>query len=270
MRLAVNKTYKMLIGGAFVRSESNRTLVTTVGQSEFNTPRATRKDVRDSVKAARDAFTSWSGRMAYNRGQILYRLAEMLEARTDEFVTVLGTQRGEQDAQAAVDCLLYYAGWTDKFQQLCGSVNPVAMPYFNFSLPEPMGVAGLACAASEHPLLAMVGLLAPCIAGGNTCVLLAPDDAAVAACEFGEVIETSDVPSGVVNILTGSQSETLPHLAKHMDVNVLAVSDEQYESVVDSATENLKRIRISKPNGQGLHRIMDFQETKTVWHPVGV
>lgn len=276
MRLAVNKTYKMLIGGAFVRSESNRTLSWTEGSPNAQSPggeggpdinycRATRKDVRDAVGAARAAFGGWSGRTAYNRGQILYRMAEMLEARSDEFDALLSSKA---EVQACVDRLLYYAGWSDKFQQLLGTVNPVAAPYFNFSVPEPMGVVGIA--AGGDGLLGLVSLVAPAIVGGNTCVAMASDTAPIVACEFAEVVATSDVPGGVVNILTGSQNETVPHLAKHMDVNALVLSSSPSTALVDDATENLKRLRVYEEAGQGLSWIADLQETKTVWHPIGV
>jgi len=262
MRLKVNKTHKMLIGGAFVRSESNRTLETVDSSGEFvsNYSRASRKDVRDAVLSARNAAQGWAKKTAYNRGQILYRLAEMLEAKSSSL------------EDESVDRLLYYAGWSDKYQQLLGTVNPVAVPYFNFSVPEPMGVVGIAASGG---LLGIVSLLAPVIVGGNTCVVLAPDDCPVVACEFAEVVATSDVPPGVVNILTGTQSETLPHLAKHMDVNALAVcgSSLSRSELVGLATENMKRLRIfdqtGGPDDQGLSWIEDFQEIKTVWHPVG-
>ncbi|MBS1715111.1 MAG: aldehyde dehydrogenase family protein [Armatimonadetes bacterium] len=264
MRLSVNKTYKMLIGGAFVRSESERTLPT----DGANTPRATRKDVRDAVKAARAAWPGWSARTAYNRGQILYRLAEMLEARSGEFEGL-----GNEDPGQAVDLLVHYAGWTDKYAQLLGSVNPVAAPYFDFSVPEPVGVVG---AAAESGLTGVVRALAPAITGGNACIVLAADESAVVACEFGEIVATSDVPAGVVNILTGRQSETFPHLCKHMDVDAVCAPEAMVlpgSQNLGDATENLKRVHswdtLHRTGGQGLHWVGAFQETKSVWHPVG-
>lgn len=274
MRIAVNKTYKMLIGGAFVRSESNRTLEATDSQGKFvaNYSRATRKDVRDAVKAARSAASGWSARTAYNRGQILYRLAEMLEARSAEFAQM--ETLGEKSTGLAIDRLLYYAGWADKYQQLLGSVNPVAMSYFNFSVPEPMGVVGV---AANGGLVGLVSVVAPVICGGNTIVVLAPEKAPLSSCEFAEIVATSDVPSGVVNILTGTQAETVPHLAKHKDVNAIALCESSAAgAVVDDATDNLKRVRDygrvewQGVSGQGLDFVSDFQETKTVWHPMGV
>lgn len=267
MRLAVNKTYKMLIGGAFVRSESNRSLEHPSGP---NYPRATRKDVRDAVRAAFAAGPGWQSRTAYNRGQILYRMAEMLEARADQ----LGPAK---EVAQSVDRLVYYAGWADKFKQVLGSVNPVAAPYFNFSVPEPVGVVGLVCGGPGSGLLAMVSVLAPCVVGGNTCVVLAPDESPIVACEFCEVLGTSDLPAGVVNILTGRQSETVRPLAKHMEVQSLMVCGPcNRAELIDDATENLKRTRfVESPDwlkdaSQGLEWIEAFQEVKTVWHPMGV
>jgi acyl-CoA reductase-like NAD-dependent aldehyde dehydrogenase len=195
-------------------------------------------------------------------------MAEMLEARTDEFVGLLDSRDAASEVQTSVDRLLHYAGWSDKFQQLLGTVNPVAAPYFNFSVPEPMGVVGIA--AGGDGLLGLISLLAPAIVGGNTCVLVAADSAPIVACEFAEVVATSDVPGGVVNILTGLQSETLPHLAKHMDVNALVVAGAATPGLVDDATANLKRLRFYADSDQGLSWIADLQETKTVWHPVGI
>lgn len=259
MRLAVNKTYKMLINGVFVRSESNRSLVS----DGANTPRGTRKDVRDAVKAARAAQSGWDKRTAYNRGQVLYRLAEMLEARTDEFVKIGCTT---DEVASAVDVLVYYAGWSDKYQQVLGAVNPVAAPYFNFTMPEAVGVVGVSIVGSKlSDLLAQTACV---IVGGNTAIVLADEEGAIVACEFGEVVATSDVPAGVVNILTGRQSEMLPHLAKHMEVNAVSASEGQVHAIVDDATENLKRLRTAR-SGFGLAHIEDFQELKTVWHPVG-
>lgn len=258
MRVAVRKTYKMYINGAFVRSESNRSLVHTVSGSEINTPRATRKDVRDSVKAALDSQQAWSGRTAYNRGQILYRMAEMLEGRAPSFT---------KDVGPAVDCLVHYAGWADKYAQLLGTVNPVAAPYFNFTYPEPVGVVALACGPG---LLSLVSGLASAIVGGNSVLAVAADESAVDACEFGEVLATSDLPAGVVNILVGRQSETLPTIAKHMDVQSIGFFDRAIcEEIRFDAAENMKRL-IQLRDKPCLAAIMDFQEMKTVWHPIGL
>ncbi|MBS1721738.1 MAG: aldehyde dehydrogenase family protein [Armatimonadetes bacterium] len=253
----------MLIGGALVRSESGRAIEMSGG----NVCRSSRKDVRDAVKSARAAWPGWQARTAYNRGQIVYRLAEMLEARSGEFAELLG-EGGGAEVAASVDLLVHYAGWADKYQQCLGTVNPVAMPYFNFSFPEPMGVVG---ATANRGLNGLLEALVPAITGGNTVVVLADDGSAIVASEFSEVVATSDVPGGVVNILTGLQSETLPHLAKHMDVNALVLTDEpQRQSVLEEATENLKRLVVSAPGRSSLEQIRLLQETKTVWHPVGV
>ncbi len=264
MRTVVRKTYKMLIGGQFVRSESGRSL--EVGG--VNVCHASRKDVRDAVKAARAACSGWSAKTAMNRGQILYRMAEMLEARSQDFSDVTALQ----DVENSIDLLVHYAGWADKYQQCLATVNPVAAPYFNFSFAEPMGVVGVACGGTT--LTSMVGAVAPVLTGGNTCVMLASDQTPVMACVFAEVVSTSDVPAGVLNILTGIQGETLPHLAQHMDVNALAVHSEDARSngLLAEAAENLKRVSFW-PVGEArdsLAAISTFQETKTVWHPIGL
>ena len=277
MRLAVNKTYKMLIGGAFVRSESNHSLTLFGAGLECNYPKATRKDVRDAVVAARAAQPGWAAKTAMNRGQILYRIAEMMEARLDEFVELVQAEgltkpAALKDVQSSIDRFVYYAGWADKFQQVLGTVNPVAVQYFNFSVPEPMGVVGIA--AKGKGLLSLVSLLAPAVTGGNTVVILASDESPLSACEFAEIVATSDVPAGVVNILTGRHLDTLPHLAKHMDVNALSLAMQRTPELVDDATQNLKRLRFYDRDdwtaAQGLSWIGDLLETKTVWHPIGV
>lgn len=267
-RLAVRKTYKMLIGGQSVRSESGRSLTTSDGA---NYCRSSRKDVRDAVKAARAAVAGWSGKTAMNRGQILYRMAEMLEARAAEFESF------GSSAAVATDTLLHYCGWADKFQACLGTVNPVAAPYFDFSFPEPMGVVGVALPCrSKTPLTELCAAVAAVVVGGNTCVVLADDAAPLVASEFCEVLATSDLPGGVVNILTGEQKETLPPLAAHMDVNALLVtSSATRRAVLDEATENLKRIQVIEPKAlvsleHSLEAIAAFQETKTVWHPMGL
>lgn len=273
-RLEVRKTYKMLIGGAFVRSESGRSL-DAAGHGQVC--RASRKDVRDAVKAARGAFAGWSGRTAFNRAQILYRVAEMLEARGAEFEAV-----GATDVSAAIDRLVHFAGWADKFVQQSGSVNPVAGPFFDFSVPEPMGVVGIVVPDGTG-LLGLVTALSAALCGGNTVVLIAADDAPILACEFAEVLATSDVPAGVVNVLTGHRDETVPVLASHMDVNALDVQrplvvPEGYgRDWLVAGAENLKRVRLHGPTdlsgltaAQTLAWIEALTETKTVWHPVGL
>ena len=282
MSLTVNKTYKMLVSGAFVRSESNRTLTALDASGQFlaNFPRASRKDVRDAVKAARTSWAGWSSKTAYNRGQILYRLAEMIEGKATTLESVLvsgGASSAEaaSEVRGAVDRMLYYAGWADKYQQLGSSVNPVADRYFNFSLLEPMGVVGL---VTSHGFLNLVSLVAPAIVGGNSCVVLVSEKSALVACEFGEALATSDLPGGVVNILTGRPSETVPHLAKHMDVNLVCASKSEpfAGGLVKDAAENLKRLFFYDESDwrartcQGLGWIEEFQEVKTVWHPMGL
>jgi acyl-CoA reductase-like NAD-dependent aldehyde dehydrogenase len=275
-RLGVRKTYKMLVGGAFVRSESGRSLEQP-GLGQYC--RASRKDVRDAVKSARAAFGGWSGKTAYNRAQIVYRMAEMLEARSAEFGAVGATGA---EVSAAVDRLVHFAGWADKFVQQSGSVNPVAGPYFDFSVPEPTGVVGIVVPDGTG-LLGLVTALAAALSAGNTVVLVAADDAPILACEFAEVVATSDVPGGVVNVLTGQREETVPILASHMDVNALDVQrpagapDGYGLDWVVAGAENLKRVRIHGPadlakltSAQSLAWIESFTETKTVWHPIGL
>ena len=262
-RVEVRKTYKMLAGGAFIRTESGRAL--QVGG--VNVPRASRKDLRDAVKAARGAFAGWSGKTAMLRGQILYRCAEMLDARRGEFAGLPGVSRREVDD--AVDTLVWYAGWCDKLPQLLGAVNPVAGPYFTFTIPEPTGV--VAVIAAQPSLLGLVRQLAPVLCAGNTAVAVLPDDAPLAGLVLGEVIATSDVPAGVVNILSGLRSELLPWLASHMDVNAIDVggcSDTEIADCELRAADNVKRV---VRNGGALtpDAIAAVMEMKTVWHPVG-
>lgn len=271
-RLAVRKTYKLFIGGGFPRSESGRTY--QVGNT--NVALASRKDVRDAVVAARAAVGKWSGATAYNRGQILYRAAEMLEGRQAEFVA-LGVPAAQ--VAAAVDRWVWYAGWSDKIAQVYGSANPVAGPYFNLSTPEPTGVVGVV-APDESPLLGLVSVLAPVIVSGNTAVVLAAESDPLPAVTLAEVLATSDLPGGVVNLLTGRIAETAPWLASHADVNGLdltGVTDPELAGALEEAAAGtLKRVR--RPPGQpvdwladpGLDRLTAFLETKTVWHPKGV
>jgi acyl-CoA reductase-like NAD-dependent aldehyde dehydrogenase len=263
-RLPVRKTYKLFVGGEFPRSESGRTYEAQ-GQ---NVARASRKDVRDAVRAARGAVPKWSGMTAYNRGQVLYRIAEMMEARAAEFAELTS---GRAEVEDAIDRWVWYAGWADKYAQVLGSSNPVAAPYFNFTVPEPTGVVGVL--ASESPVLdGVVARLAPVIVGGNTAVLLAPEAEPLASIELAEAIATADVPGGVVNILTGHRSELAPWLAGHMDVNALDIgsADGDAPELERLAAENVKRVVRGRADRQSPYEIANFLELKTVWHPIGV
>ena len=262
-RLPVRKTYKLFVGGAFPRSESGRTYEAE-GQ---NVARASRKDARDAVKVARGAFAGWSGMTAYNRGQVLYRLAEMMEARADDLATVCS---GRDEVEAAVDRVVWYAGWADKLAQVLGSSNPVAGPYFNFTVPEPTGVVAI-LAPDELPLGGLVSRLAPALVGGNAVVAVASETHPLAAIELAEAIATSDVPAGVVNILTGFRDEVAPVLASHMDVNAIDVTGagDHTTELERLAADNVKRIVHGAPDGQSPWEIAAFLELKTVWHPVG-
>ena len=263
-RLPVKKTYKLFVGGAFPRSESGRTYEAE-GQ---NVARASRKDVRDAVRIAGSAQPKWAGMTAYNRGQVLYRVAEMLEARTREFADLTGD---EDEVHAAVDRFVWYAGWADKLAQVLGSANPVAGPYFNFTVPEPTGVVGV-LAPEEPPLLGLVSRLAPVLVGGNAAVVVASESRPLAAIELAEVLATSDVPGGVVNLLTGFRSELAPVLAAHMDVNALDVTgaDGEIPELERLAAENVKRVVRGSVDDQSPWEIAGFLELKTVWHPMGV
>ena len=286
-RLAVRKTYKLFIGGAFPRSESGRSYVVTSQDGDFlaNAALASRKDVRDAVRAARAAVGKWSGATAYNRGQILYRIAEMLEGRRAQFVDEVrasgakGPGDAESTVDAAIDRWVWYAGWADKVAQVYGNANPVAGPFFNLSSPEPTGVVGVV-APQSSPLLGLVGVLAPVIVTGNTAVVLAAEDRPLPAISLAEVLATSDLPGGVVNVLTGRVAETAPWLASHMDVNALdltGVDDPALAADLErTAADNLKRV--IRPSAApvdwyadpGLSRLTPFLETKTVWHPKGL
>ncbi|HEX2497880.1 MAG: aldehyde dehydrogenase family protein [Actinomycetes bacterium] len=289
-RVPVRKTYKLYIGGKFPRSESGRSFVINGAKGQFlaNAALASRKDARDAVVAARAAYPGWSGATAYNRGQILYRIAEMLEGRRDQFVDEVATGEGLSAARAgaavdaAVDRWVWYAGWTDKIAQVYGSSNPVAGPYFNFSTPEPTGVVAVV-APQQSSLLGLVSVLAPVIVSGNTAVALASEQRPLPAITLAEVLATSDLPGGVVNLLTGRVAEVSPWLASHMDVNGIDLAGvaglgELGASLEQAAAENLKRVKrppAKEPSWisadtEGLDRIVDFVETKTVWHPVGV
>ncbi len=262
-RLPVRKTYKLFIGGDFPRSESGRTYEAQ-GQ---NVARASRKDARDAVKAARGAQAGWAAATAYNRGQVLYRLAEMMEARTGDLAAVCS---GKKEVEAAVDRVVWYAGWADKLAQVIGSSNPVAGPYFNFTVPEPTGV--VAILAPEEPALGgLVSRVAPALVGGNAVVVLASESMPLAAIELAEAIATSDVPGGVVNVLTGSRDEVGPILAGHMDVNALDVTgaDGLTPELERLAADNVKRVVHGTADEQSPWAISSFLELKTVWHPVG-
>jgi acyl-CoA reductase-like NAD-dependent aldehyde dehydrogenase len=280
-RVDVRKTYKLFIGGAFPRSESGRSYVVNDAKGGFlaNAARASRKDVRDAVSAARKAFDGWSGRTPYNRGQILYRVAEMLEGRRGQFVDELraasaGKAAAEGEVNAAIDRWVWYAGWADKIASVVGAANPVAGPYFNFSTPEPTGVVGVV-APPDSALLGLVSVVAPVIVTGNTCVVVAAEP--LVAISLAEVLATSDLPGGVINVLTGHRSELAPWLASHMDVNGIDLAGADAElagSCADAAAENLKRVLRPAATDwaadPGTKRMTAFLETKTVWHPVGI
>jgi acyl-CoA reductase-like NAD-dependent aldehyde dehydrogenase len=260
-RLPVRKTYKLYIGGAFPRSESGR----TYEAEGANVARASRKDVRDAVAAARKAFPAWSAMTAYNRGQVLYRIAEMVESRAAEFAELC---TGREEVERTIDRVVWYAGWTDKLAQVLGASNPVAGPYFNFTVPEPTGVVGVV-APEEPPLLGIVSRLAPVIAGGNSAVVIASETHPLAAVELAEALATSDIPGGVVNLLTGFAAELAPWLASHMDVNALDLPRPDAD-LERAAAENVKRIHHANGDVQSPYEIAAFLELKTVWHPVGV
>jgi acyl-CoA reductase-like NAD-dependent aldehyde dehydrogenase len=299
-RLSVFKTYKLYVGGKFPRSESGRVYEVTDFKSAAkgtkgakggqggagwlaNAPLASRKDARDAVVAARKAVAGWSGATAYNRGQVLYRVAEMLEGRREQFAAEVADAEGLSKTKAAavvdaaVDRWVWYAGWTDKIAQVVGGANPVAGPYFNLSTPEPTGVVAV-LAPQESSLLGLVSVLAPVIATGNTAVLITSERAPLPALSFAEVLATSDVPAGVVNILSGRTAELAAPLAAHQDVNgidLTGASPELATTLEESAADNLKRVRRPSPTENwaadpGTSRLTAWLETKTVWHPIGV
>jgi len=282
-RIEVLKTYKIYIGGQFPRTESGRyyTPVNADGKKLANVCLSSRKDFRNAIVAARSAFGGWSGRAAFNRSQILYRMAEMLEGRKTQFIDELVQQdasklKAEKEVNLAIDRLIYYAGWCDKFQQLYSSVNPVASSHFNFSVPEPTGVVSI-IAPQNDSLLGLVSIIAPVIAGGNTCVVLASATKPLCSVTFAEVLNSSDLPGGVVNILTGSVKELASWFVDHMDVNatIYCENDSDMQRMMrEKSALNLKRIFFyDKINwytdeGQSPYFIMDTQEIKTTWHPV--
>ncbi len=278
-RLQVNKTYKLYINGKFPRTESARyyNILGADGSMIANMCRASRKDFREAVLAARKAQLSWSNASAYLRGQILYRIAEMLEGRADQFAAELcatgaSKSAAAKEVTAAIDCLVYYAGWTDKYQQIFSSVNPVASSHFNFSILEPMGVISVLC-APKSSLLGFISDVAPLIAGGNTLVALASESAPLSAISLAEVLHSSDVPAGVVNILTGYRAELVEQFASHMDVNAVVYNGDDTEEIKlieEQAAANIKRVIIRRQGAKpGPYQISQAQEVKTTWHPIG-
>lgn len=282
-RMTVAKTYKLYLGGAFPRSESGRTYRVTAADGGFlaNAAQASRKDVRDAVAAARKAFPAWSGATAYNRGQVLYRVAEMLEDRSEQFVAAVTDAEGvpvetaRDSVHTAIDRLVWYAGWTDKIATVLGAANPVAGPYFSFTVPEPTGVVGV-LAPQSSSLLGLVSVLAPVLAAGNTAVVLTSSDRPLPAVTLAEVLHSSDVPAGVVNLLTGDTGELAAPLAAHADVNALALCGapaQQAAELERAAAGTVKRVLpapIDEPDWTrepDIRRLRAFTEAKTVWHP---
>jgi acyl-CoA reductase-like NAD-dependent aldehyde dehydrogenase len=282
-RLQVLKTYKIFIGGQFPRTESGRyyIAVNKKGKKLANVCLSSRKDIRDAVEAARNAFGSWSARAAFNRGQILYRMAEMLEGRKEQFIEELMEMdatraQAEKEVHVSIDRLIYYAGWADKYQQVLSAVNPVASSHFNFSVPEPMGVVGI-IAPQQYSLIGMVSLIASVIAGGNTAVVIGSFSKPLCAVTLAEVLHASDLPGGVVNILTGNPSELTPWIAGHMDVNSIIYCEQDSvltKTIQEKASLNVKRVQLYQQlnwmseDAQSPYFINDFQEIKTTWHPV--
>jgi acyl-CoA reductase-like NAD-dependent aldehyde dehydrogenase len=293
-RLDVLKTYKLYVGGKFPRSESGRVYEVTDAKGQWlaNAPLGTRKDARDAVLAARAAVKGWSGTTAYNRGQVLYRVAEMLQGRREQFAAEVAAAEGLGNKKAAalvdqaIDRWVWYAGWTDKVSQIAGAANPVAGPFFNLSVPEPTGVVGIVAPQTGygHSFLGLVSVIAPVIATGNTAVVAAPADAPLPALSLGEVLATSDVPGGVVNVISGRTADIAPTLASHQDVNALDLAGAiaadgpgTAAALEELAADTLKRVLrpAVDPAGQdwtnapGTDRLLSFLETKTVWHPMG-
>ncbi len=277
-RIDVKKTYKLFINGAFPRTESGRTYEVKSANGAFvaNPCLASRKDLRDAVVAARSAQISWDSATAFNRGQILYRIAEMLEGRREQFVdeiillTGVAKSKAQKEVTESIDLLVWYAGWSDKLTSLAGATNPVAGPYYNFTIPESMGVVGVI--APEIPaLLGFIDAIAPVIVSGNTCVVIASSKAPLCAMTFAEVLATSDLPAGVINILTGKKDELAPWMASHMDIDgmdITGISSKNEGELRRAGAENLKRIFTFKKAEPA--RILAFMESKTVWHPIGL
>ena len=289
-RLPITKTPKVYVGGAFIRSESARTfpLKDAAGNFFANIPQCTRKDLRNAIEAAAKAGPGWARRTPYNRGQIIYRLGEMLEARKSDMLDALlvggvpsprGTTAALREITATIDRLIYYAGWADKYEQVLGNVNPVASPHFNFTVTEPMGIIGL-LAPDEAPLLALVSLLAPAITGGNTVVALASSTQPYPAIVLGEMLATSDLPGGVVNLLTGFRKEIVPTMATHTHLRAIAgvANADERKALKLGAADSVKRVKLTKTEepvdwfsakAQSLYEVRDHLEFKTTWHPIG-
>lgn len=285
-QLEVRKTYKLYVGGEFIRTESGRYDPVPDSSGEFlaNVSRGSRKDLREAVRKARAAQPGWASKSQYVKGQILYRMAEMLDGRAESFETLLRDTRGlspaaaRAEVRASIDRLLHYAGWSDKFGALLGTVNPVASSYFDFSVPEPTGVVGIV--APETPdLLGLVSHLAPAIVSGNAAVALLSEKYPLASLELAEILATSDLPAGVANLISGRKEELVPHLARHMDVNAIADAGGNRalsKSIAEDAAVNVKRVKsysiadYSSEDAQGLDFIESFVEIKTTWHPIGV
>ena len=277
-KIPIAKTYKLFINGAFPRSESGRTFSVNNPEGELiaNVSQASRKDFREAVCAARAAQLSWASRTAYNRGQILYRVAEMLESRKIEFVELLksigvNSRSATREVEDSIQRWVWYAGWSDKYSQVLGSVNPVSGPYFNFTVPEPTGVVGI-IAPTEPSMLGLISRLVPAIVSGNTVVVVSEGQSSLTSVTIGEVLATSDVPAGVVNILTGDQKDLLPWMVGHLDVNAVdisGISPETDLTLLEETASNVKRVVSRQVNEESLELISDFLEMKTVWHPIG-
>ena len=281
-RVEILKTYKIFIGGQFPRSESGRYYPLTNKKKEIiaNVSLSSRKDFRNAVVAARNAFGGWSSRAAFNRSQILYRIAEMMEGKKAQFIEELILQGStpkfvEAEVTVAIDRMVYYSGWCDKYHQLFGTVNPVSSSHFNFSVPEPTGVVAI-IAPEESSLLGLVSVIAPCIAGGNTCVVLASERKPLCSVTFAEVLATSDLPGGVVNILTGTSKELHQYFSNHMDVNAVVycrTNEDEKKAIVENSSLNVKRSFFwnydwTKIQSEHPYLLMDLQEIKTTWHPI--
>ena len=285
-RIEVRKTHKLFVGGAFPRSESGRTYEATNSQGEFlaNVAKASRKDARDAVLAARTGFNSWSKATAYNRGQVLYRIAEVMEGRKDQFISdiqdaeAVSAKKATHQTDQAIDRVLWYAGWADKYAQVLGNTNPVSGPFFNFSIPEPTGVVA-AVAPADSSLLGLISVIAPIITSGNSVIVIASTASPIPAITLSECLATSDVIAGNINILTGDPAEIMPSLASHGDVNALdltGITDPELQKALQiEAAGTVKRVRSAPVNPDwqatpSLSRLRAFTEVKTVWHPMGM
>ena len=277
-KIPIAKTYKLFIDGAFPRSESGRTFSVNNSEGELiaNVSQASRKDFREAVRAARSAHSPWASRTAYNRGQILYRVAEMLESRKPEFLELLksigvNNRVATREIEDSIQRLVWYAGWSDKYSQLLGSVNTVSGPYFNFTVPEPTGVGGI-IAPTEPAMLGLISRIAPAIVSGNTVVVVSEAQSSLTSVTIAEVLVTSDVPAGVVNILTGDQTDLLPWMVGHLDVNAVdisGISPKTDLTHLEEVASNVKRVVSRSVDEESLELISDFLEMKTVWHPIG-